>query len=289
MIIVVGGSSYIGKHLYNHFKKKGLLSVGTFYNTSIEGMKFFDLQKPDINNLEIDLDEIDHAIICSAMARIDECKKNKEKSERINVTGMKDLLNQLFNNDIKPIFFSSDQVFNGEKGNYLENDLKNPVNVYGMQKKEIEDFLMSSDKCYTICRISKIFGLEKNDKTLLTSWIEDLLADKKIYCAVDQVLSFTWVKDIVGCIDILINNDLNGCYNVCSPEYFSRFELANLIKKDLNITTGEVLPCSIRDFDFVDQRALNTSLNPSKFISDTGFKFTSIHDCLNKLKKIYDL
>jgi len=289
MIIVIGGSSYIGSHLCSHFKSKNQLSTATYYKTPVKGMQFFDLKQPDIKYLDLDFDEVKYAVICSAMSKVDECRKKKDLSESINVVGMKSLINQLFSMNIKPIFFSSDQVFDGKKGTYVEEDIKKPVNVYGMQKKTIEDFLLHSDKPFMISRISKIFGLKKGDSTLLTSWVEDLLDDKVLHCAVDQVLSFTWVFDIVRSIEISIQKDLNGCYNICNPEPLSRFDLARLIQSELNIKTGKILPCSINDFSFADPRGFNTSLDPSKFISETGFSFTSMDECLNELKKVYDL
>jgi len=182
-----------------------------------------------------------------------------------------------------PIFLSSDQVFSGNKGNYSEEDEKDPCNVYGAHKKIIEDYCLQNKNEILIARISKIFGLEKNDNTLLTDWAKKLENDKTLNCAIDQIISPTYVRDLTRAFDISMKKGIRGLYNIASPEVFSRYDLANLLKKRLNIKKGKIIPCSIKDFDFLDSRALNTSLNVNKFLKDTKFKFSSLDDCIDTL------
>ena len=285
MILVIGGSSYIGRKLCEYFSKKKRLAAGTYCNSPKNNLIYFNIENPDINNLPIDLKKVDYAFICSAITNIDLCKKNEEKAYKINVEGTKKTLEQLFDKNIFPIFLSSGYVFNGKFGNYSERDKTNPCNVYGKHKKIIEDFLLKSNEEFLIARISKIFGLKPNDNTLLTSWIKQLNDNETIHCASNQIFSPTYVVDLVMAFDTAIQKKLKGIYNIASQESFSRFELANMVKGKLNIKTGKIIPCYINDLDFADLRPLDTSLNTEKFHKATGFKFSKIEDCINKLKE----
>ncbi len=247
-------------------------------------MLYFDIKTPDLNSLDIDLKLASHAVICSSITRPDDCKLDESNSYAVNVKGTKKLIEQLFQKNIIPVFFSSEYVFDGRKGNYTELDKTSPCTIYGTQKGDIENFLLQAKKEYLILRLSKVFGLEKDDGTILTSTIFALKRNQKIKCATDQIFSPTYIGDLVSSLELALNKKLIGLYNIASPEYFSRYDLVMLIKSELNISSGEIIPCSIKDFNFLDSRPPNTSLNVGKFIQATGFTFTKMRDCIKTLE-----
>ena len=105
-MIIIGASGYIGRNLKEYFKEKGKQIFGTYYHSKQNGLNYFDLENPDLSRLNVDLEQVSHAIICSATSKIDECKKNEDKSYKINVKGTKKLIEQCFESNIKPIFLS---------------------------------------------------------------------------------------------------------------------------------------------------------------------------------------
>jgi dTDP-4-dehydrorhamnose reductase len=285
MKLVFGGSGYIGQRLCEYLSRKNELLAGTYFHSSKKGLHYFDLEDPDITKLDVDLNKANYAIICSAMTNIDQCKADQRKSYKINVDGTKKLIEQLFQKNIFPIFFSSDHVFDGKKGNYSESDKTCPCTVYGSHKAIIENFLLNTRKPFLIARLSKIFGLILSDKTILTSWAEQFKNDETVRCATDQRLSFTYAGDLMEVLDLAMEKKLCGLYNMASPESFSRFELATMLKSQLNIKSGKIVPCSINDFNFLDSRSLDTSLNCKKIIKATGFKFSKMEGCISILKQ----
>lgn len=285
MILIIGASGYIGGNIYKRFLSKGEEVTGTYFNSKKDGLIYLDLENPNLKNLNLDLKKIDYCIICSAIANIDLCKKDEEKARKINVYGTKKIIEQLFEEGITPVFFSSDNVFDGEKGDYKEFDERNPVNVYGKTKKEIEDYLISGKRDFLIIRISKIFGLEPKDGTLLTTWAYQLKNNEVIKSAYDQKLSPTYVLDLVEILYLILKKKFRGVYNVASPESFTRDGIAKMINSKLGLN-GNIISCSIKDFNFLDKRPLNTSLNVQKVLSETNFKFKSMNDILEELKSI---
>jgi dTDP-4-dehydrorhamnose reductase len=288
MILIIGGSSYIGKNLFNAFLNRGFPVHGTYYNSPEKRLLYFDLENPNIKDLNIDLKKINRGIICSAISKIDECKRDEKRAYKINVAGTKRIIEQFWSNKITPVFISSDFVFDGKKGNYTEQDKTNPCTVYGSHKKEIEDFLLNSNKDYFITRISKIFGLE-NDGTILVDWINKLRNKEDIKCATDQIFCPTYIQDLTNAITLGIDLNLRGLYNIASPEKFSRYDLASKLRDKLQLKTGNIDPCSIKNFNFLDNRSLNTSLLSDKFMREvnfTNFQFTKMDDCISKLEDI---
>lgn len=289
MIIIFGGSGYLGNELCKYFSEKGELLIGTYYNSPKKGLKYFNLENPNLNFLGIDLSKVKYALISAGISKIDDCKNNERKAYAINVEGTKELIKQLFELEIVPVFFSSENVFDGKKGGYSELDEPNPSNVYGTHKKIIENFLKESDKEYLIIRLSRVFGITPKDRTLLTSVAEKLLNNETIYSATDQRSSLLYIEDLVRVLDTSLEKNLRGLYNFGSPESFGRYEVSKMVKEHLGIKSGKITPCLINELGFPDLRPLDTSFNMKKLIQNTGFRFTPMKKCLDELKKNYGI
>jgi dTDP-4-dehydrorhamnose reductase len=284
MNIVIGGSGYIGRNLCKHFSEKNELLIGTYYQHKKEGLSFFDLSNPDLKKLDIDLKKARNAFICSSICNIDRCKTEEKEAYKINVEGIEKIISQCFDLDLFPVFFSSDNVFNGKKGNYTEEDETNPCNVYGTHKKIIEDFLLNSRENFLVARLSMIYGTQERGQ-----YFEEIIGKlKKGLClrqATDQKLTPTHIDDLVNILDISIQRGLKGLYNIAASGIYSRFELSKLIKSRLEICSGMIIPCSIKDFKFADNRPLDMGLNNAKIMKETGYRFIPVEKALKKLKE----
>lgn len=288
-VLIIGGSGFIGKNLKNYLEKKKIKVVATCYPDHIDGFLFYNSITASLKELKLDLSQFSHAIICAAISNIAECKKNEDLAYKINVSGNIKIIKECWENNIIPVFLSSDAVFDGEKGNYSEEDKKNPVNNYGKHKMIVEEFLINSNKPYLITRLSKVFGIEPNDGTFLTGWISDLKKGKTIYCAIDQIFSPIYIEDLISLFYKAINMKLTGLYNFCSPESFSRYELAIMLKEELKIQDGNIIPCKIDEIKNVDKLPKNISMNPSKIINATGHNFIKMNELINKIKEKINL
>ncbi len=83
-------------------------------------------------------------IHCAAQSRPGPCQQDPVLARRINVEATA-LLAEL-SADIPFLFFSSDQVFDGSKGWYVETDQVNPLNVYGETKAEAERLVLQNPR-----------------------------------------------------------------------------------------------------------------------------------------------
>jgi len=273
-IIIFGASGLIGRYLYRRLKDQGKKVLGTCYQTKVDGLIPFNLA--DFSLSTIDLHGIDSAVICSAITKLDRCRENPERANRINVTGTETLLTELQNRNIFPVFFSSASVFDGVTGNYTEDDPKNPTTLYGQQKARIDDFILREIRQYLILRPGKVFGTHKDEGVLFADWLGKYLRKETIRCADDEQLSPVWAEDIARAIQILLDRGARGIYHVNPPHHFSRYDLATLFFRRRGIADAQVERCSIDDFNFTETRPRNTFLDASKFMRETGFEFTPL-------------
>ena len=85
--------------------------------------------------------------------------------------GTLELARQLAGEGVVPVFFSTDQVFDGRDGRYVDEAPANPLNEYGAQKAEVERRLpeVCGGRCLVV-RLGKVFGLARATAPYSMRW-----------------------------------------------------------------------------------------------------------------------
>ena len=234
---------------------------------------------------------ISHAVILLGDTNPETCSLDIRKSHKLNVDSIKNLIDDLRSLNIKPLFTSSEFVFNGVKGNYIETDPVSPILVYGEQKVEIEKYIQETCKDYIIFRLAKVYGNRLDDGTLFTSWIKSIESGKAIRCAEDQIFSPIFISDVVEIIVDAVKRDIQGVFNLAGPKGYKRIELLNVLlceMKKYSEKNVEILPCSIHDFNLSEKRPVDISLDPSKLVKKIGFQLTASEEvCASIIENRY--
>jgi dTDP-4-dehydrorhamnose reductase len=79
-------------------------------------------------------------IHCAAMSGMVEAQANPAQARRVNVEVTERLAELAA--EIPFVFLSTDLVFDGRQGNYVETDAVNPVHVYGETKVAAEQIVL---------------------------------------------------------------------------------------------------------------------------------------------------
>tara|TARA_B100000900_G_scaffold415406_1_gene445182 strand:+ start:1255 stop:2124 length:870 start_codon:yes stop_codon:yes gene_type:complete len=235
---------------------------------------FHDFIKNNTSNL---LDEIipDVIINCAGITIRRGINENELNTELLNVNLPHILSNWVDINEKKLIHFSSDCVFNGKKGNYLDESEPDAVDTYGLSKSKGE---IKTDNTLTI-RCS-IIGREIFNHTELFEW---LLSKKNMniegyknvfYSGVTS----TWMGKIIK--HILNNNfDLSGIYNISSIP-ISKFDLLNKLSDSFNLNVDISPNYNIKS---------NKVLISKKFTEITGINPPNWDDLIVEFKEDSDI
>ncbi len=284
MILIIGASGYIGQNLFQSFKKDGYDVLGTYAKTPSPDLIYFDLEKSSLADLPR---KPDYILICSlAYHSLDDSKKYWERAHHLDVVQTKKILHYCFVNGITPIYFSSDNVFDGVKGNYREDNPRNPITCYGRLKFEIENELFSSGKPFVILRMGKVFGVTPGDATLITTMVDDLvLQKKKINCATDQLITPLFIDDLFPFVKIIIDRKMAGVYHLASLSPLTRYDLAKAIVRSFNLSPTQVSSCEFRTLSLLDRRPNLIDLNVDKYQQIMGKRECKLDDYLTEIKK----
>lgn len=271
--LILGGSSYVGQHLWTTLGTDK--AIPAYYSQPIHGGVYFDSLSMNLADIIEMPEAISHAVILLGDTNPETCAADITKSRALNVDSIKRILEYLKSWRIKPVFISSEFVFDGTKGNYVESDPVNPILVYGRQKVEIERYLQDRFDEFIVVRLAKVFGAQRGDGTLFMNWLNDIEQCRIIYCARDQVFSPIYIDDAVAAIIRLIESDCNGTFHLSGHRPFSRLGLLNILLAYVGEQT-EVIPCSIHDFGLAEKRPLNVSMRPDKLVRITGLQIGDV-------------
>ena len=117
----------------------------------------------------------DVVINTAAFTDVDLAEKKVELAFKINALGAQNLAKICQDINAHLIHFSTDYVFDGKKKKkYFEDDIVNPISVYGKSKLQGENNIINSCDKYSIIRISWLYGeLKKNFVTQIIQLIKN--------------------------------------------------------------------------------------------------------------------
>jgi dTDP-4-dehydrorhamnose reductase len=277
---VIGASGYVGSHLWRAYRLAYPDSLGTTFSTANPALAFFDVRYPDIRSLQLVERGYRAVLIASAKPNIAFCEQEKDAAYAVNVRGMLELIRQLGQTSLQVIFLSSDYVFEGNTGGYSDDTETRPTTEYGRQKAYVEKELPSLTDNYLILRLSKIYGIQKGDGTLLDEMACAFAGAREVRAAQDQVFCPTNVADLVRAITAVQARSLRGVLNVCSPERWSRYDIALGLASAMQVSPGQITPISLHELPGMSAWPLDTSMTCTRLAKEVGVQFTPLSDAL---------
>ena len=113
------------------------------------------------DEIERHLDEHQPGLLvnCAAYTAVDRAEDEADAAYRVNAHAVELLGRACARRGIGIIHLSTDYVFDGTRdGPYAEDDVPNPLNVYGASKLEGEERLRAATARHLILRVSWVFG-----------------------------------------------------------------------------------------------------------------------------------
>jgi len=284
---VIGASGFLGSYLISNYRSQYPDCIGTSYSNQLPKLLSFDIKNPNIKHLNLERTGHKAVIIASYISKISDCENESLKACEVNVDGTLQLIKNLSKTSLKIIFLSSDYVFDGSKGKFIDNHPTVPSTVYGKHKKIIEDEIKNLTNNFLVLRLSKVYGLKKRDETLLDEGANLLNQNKQILAASDQYFCPTFVDDLVQAIKKIQEKNLRGYINVSAPEIWSRFEMFTQLAQFMNRDTKLVKKIKLYDLPEMKGRPLNTSMICERLNQETESNFISLKDAMIKVASNY--
>jgi len=293
-IVVTGGAGFIGSHIVDEYINSGfeVLVIDNLSNGKIENInkkaRFEKVDLKEKNKIEKIIKEFNPDII-NHHAYISSISKSEKMKDKFLIEMLKNFLNLIYpsKNLLKQFIFASSCAVYGE-GNppFKEDDILNPVNLYGLSKSLIEKTLVYfSNKYnfkYTILRYSNVYGPRQNSNSesgVISIFINQILNNKPltIYGDGKNTRDFIYIKDVVKANILSLNKE--GIFNIGTGKETSINELVEIFEK---ITNKKVKRKYLNKNSGVKRNYLNTKL------SEKILNFKSEIELIKGLKITYD-
>jgi UDP-arabinose 4-epimerase len=154
-VLVVGGAGYIGSHAARVLRKHGYDAViydnlSTGHEFLAKGFRLITADAGDVAQVRSALRDVAAVMHFAAHAYVGESVENPRKYFQNNVEGALTLLNACVDEGIKAFVFSSTCAVYGVPQHVpiSEDNVRNPINPYGISKMFFERALESYDRAY---------------------------------------------------------------------------------------------------------------------------------------------
>ena len=216
----------------------------------------------------------------AAMTDVDGCEDKRELAERVNGYGAGVLADLCREHSIRFVHISTDYVFDGTKTlPYKENDIPNPVSVYGMTKLMGERAVMEKNPSSLIIRAQWLYG--KGGENFITKVVKIAKQSGTLRVVNDQRGSPTYAKDLAEPLIALIEKGKTGIYHLANSGSCTWFEFAGEIFRLLEIDTA-IIPISSDELERKATRPSYSVFDMWKYQKDTGLKMRPWQEALRE-------
>jgi len=165
-------------------------------------------------------------------------------------------------------FTSTDQVFDGVKGSYTEDDPPAPLGIYGSSKRDADQEVQDAagDAALTV-RLALTYGWGRGGargRNFSEQWLRTLLMGGRIRGFTDQWRTPIYAADACEALRLAYEKGWRGILNVGGPERATRHDFAVRLATEFRFPAEAVQAASLNDVVFRDPRPPDASLDISR-------------------------
>lgn len=204
----------------------------------------------------------DAVIHAAAIADIDFCEANQDLARRVNVGLTQQLAGLCAETGAKMLFLSTDTVFDGEKGDYVEEDPPGPLNYYAETKAAAEKVVAGLERGWVVTRISLVMGLPMlgAGNSFLSRMIPALNEGKEVGVPDNEIRSPIDVVTLARALLEVAGGDYTGYLHLAGNDILNRHEMVCRIAKILGYPQRLVVARNPDNIPGRAPRPLNASL-----------------------------
>ena len=273
-ILIIGKHGQVAKEL-------GIQNFGDKFKLYFKSSDELDLSSKE--SIQNNINKICPDIIVNtgALTNLQENENNPKKSALINYDGPKMLCDIASSKNIFLIHISTDYVFDGQKTSpYKEEDIKIPINTYGINKSRAEDYISKNLLKHMIVRTSSVFSIHGNNfvKTMLSlkeKHSSISIVGDQISCPTSATSLAAFIKEI--CILYEEKKQIKyGIYNFCNYPESSWYDFAvKIFENDCKISNRlmpNLVKVDLNSYPSIVNRPLYSALDYRKTLSTFDIK-----------------
>lgn len=260
-MVVTGAGGMVGSYVKDVFKGYDLVLTD-----QVEGFDHLDVRDPSAVMHCMETNQPDIVLHLAAETDVDRCEKEPDWAFHANAIGTQNVALACQTHGGILVYISTAGVFWGDKPDpYTEFDTPHPANVYGESKLAGEVVVERLLQRYYIVRAGWMIGGGHKDKKFVGN-IGRLMAKgtNPLRVVSDKVGSPTYARDLLGCVNRLLDTGYFGLYHMANQGRCSRYEVALEIRDLLGLSEVTIEPVSSAHFPLPAPRARSEAMRNLK-------------------------
>lgn len=276
--LIIGASGLVGGAL---LRALGPTAVGTYRSRPVEALRQLEVTNSDTLAQVLGEVEPDVVYFPAAEPNVDWCEMHPTEAHALNVIPAISTLAAAKAHRARFVFFSTDYVFDGERGPYVETDPVNPLSVYARHKRQVEERVLEAGE--TVIRTTTVFGRElAPGKNFVVRLVARIRAGETATIPADQVSTPTWADELAAATVKVAQ--LGGVWHVAGPDSLARDEFARLIADVFGLDRGLVTSVATSDLHQAARRPMLAGLRTDKLVRQTGVTFLPLRSALERFR-----
>jgi len=278
--LLIGAGGLVGSHLRSALAGQRVICT---YRRSVEpGALALDITSQEPVRRAIREVRPTVVILAAAEAHVEACERDPDTTRRVNVDAARVVADAARAVGARLIVFSSEYVFDGTAGTYVEDDERRPLNEYGRQKVALEDIALAMPTA-VVCRTSGVFGYDAARKNFVCQLVDRLGAGAEFAVASDQSITPTYAPSLARAVVELALGGYSGTFHVAGPRILNRVEFARMAADAYGVPTSLLRPRKTSELGLMARRPLACGLDVTKLEKTLGHGLTDPESALAEL------
>ncbi len=232
----------------------------------------------------------DWIVNTAAYTAVDESEGDARRVHEVNVGGVENLLVAASLSGCRLLTLSTDYVFDGREGPYEEDDLRNPLGIYGASKAAMEDAVRDDGGSHLIARTMVLYGAAQGVRTNFGLWVvQNLRVGNEIRTVTDQIGNSTLASDLARLLIEMMARGGNGTYHVTGGERVSRYEFAVALAQTFGLDENLIQPVRTDELGQAADRPLESGFTLRKLRADFGLEPLGLTASLESFREEVEL
>lgn len=251
-------------------------------NTTAFSVIQADLLVPGAIQRLLENTQPDWVIHCAALANVDLCETDPQQAQQLNSEVPGELAEYVARGGARLIHISTDAVFDGQVGDYREQDAPNPLGVYARSKLAGEQAVTASNPQAIIARVN-LFGWSLFGKRSLAEFFFNNLEAKKPCMGFTDVFFCPMLANDLGIVFLkMLEAGLSGLYHTVGSQCLSKYEFGVQVARRFGFDESLVIPTSVEDSGLTAVRSPNLTLRTEKLVHALGKPLPNVSTGLEK-------
>jgi dTDP-4-dehydrorhamnose reductase len=262
--LVIGGSGQVGGALMQALRARGHEATGTYGQHPTDGLVQLDILDAAAVSRAIDGARPDWVLFPAGLTFVDYCEEHPDEAFAINRDAPLAAARVSAAAGAGFVFYSTEYVFDGERGPYAESDAARPLSVYGRSKWEAERAILAEAARAVVIRTTVVYGPDRQEKNFVYQLIRNCRNGQPMRIPSDQISSPTLNIDLARATVELCERDLRGVYHLAGDDVLDRFAFAQIACTTFGLDPSKLTPVTTASLRQKAVRPLKAGLLVSK-------------------------